>query len=206
MVLLCVFGLYEAVDATFGVFAPAEGPLGDLFNYPRWALAHFVPGTLFMILAPFQLWPAFRNRHRTLHRWSGRVVATSALFLGVSGASLVLLMPERPLSERAFMLTFFVAFLFFLAKGFDAARHRHFVRHRAWMIRMFCTGLTITTQRLLLGVFLVAVGTDSVDEFWLYFVTAAWIAWLVQLALAEWWVARETARAVAPRVRQPARA
>jgi hypothetical protein len=58
------------------------------------------------------------------------------------------------------------------------------------MIRMFCTGLTITTQRLLLVAFLIAAGVGSVEEFWRYFVTAAWIAWIVQLAIAEWWVAR----------------
>jgi hypothetical protein len=38
----------------------------------------------------------------------------SAVFLGFSGVAFVFLMPERPLNERVFMLTFFVAFLFFL--------------------------------------------------------------------------------------------
>ncbi len=204
MVVLCLFGLYESVDAAIGVFGQPEGPLAELFDYPLWALTHFVPGTLFMALAPFQLWPSFRNRHRTLHRWSGRLVVACALFLGVSGASLVLLMPERPLAERVFMLTFFVAFLFFLSMGLAAALRRDFSGHRAWMIRMFCTGLTITTQRLLLIVFLVSRGLNSTDEFWMYFVTAGWLGWLVQLALAEWWVARDRARAVPARLRQPA--
>jgi uncharacterized membrane protein len=146
---------------------------------------------LFMSLAPFQRWPSFRNRHRTLHRWSGRVVVASAVFLGFSGVAFVFFMPARPLAERVFMLTFFVAFLFFLFKAFSAARRREFVRHRAWMIRMFSSGLAITTQRLLLPVFIVFAGINGVDEFWDHFVTAAWLAWVVQLALAEWWIARE---------------
>ena len=199
-VVLCAFGLYESVDAAFGVFrtSTAAPPLGDLFDYPRWALAHFIPGALFMTMAPLQLWPAFRNRHRTLHRWMGRVMVTAAAFLGFSGASLVLLMPARPLAERMFMLTFFAVFLFFLFEAVMAARRRDFVRHRVWMIRMFCTGMTITTQRLLMIVFIViARGIDSADQFWIFFVSAGWLAWMVQLSLAEWWIARGTRRTVA---------
>jgi len=130
-----------------------------------------------------------------VHRWGGRVVVASSLLLGVSGAAFVFLMPARPLAEQVFMLTFFTAFLFFLVKAFTAAVRRDFVRHRAWMIRLFASGLTITTQRLLLPVFLVFAGVNSVDEFWDHFVTAAWLAWAVQIALAEWWVSRDAASA-----------
>jgi hypothetical protein len=71
------------------------------------------------------------------------------------------------------------------------------------MIRMFSTGLTITTQRLLLPLFFAVAGVGGVDEFWDHFVSAAWLAWIIQLALAEWWVARGTAHSVAA-ARQPA--
>jgi ABC-type glycerol-3-phosphate transport system permease component len=113
-------------------------------------------------------------------------------------------MPARPLTERVFMLAFFTAFLFFLVKAYAAARRRDFARHRAWMLRMFFTGLTITTQRLLVPVFIVFAGIDSTEEFWNHFVTAAWLAWVVQLALAEWWIARGTAPALAAPARKPA--
>ena len=205
-VALCVFGLYESVDATFGVFrAPGGGPLDVLFDYPLWALAHFVPGVLFMTLVPLQLWSSFRNRHRVLHRWTGRALVVVGLFLGFSGATFVFLMPARPLAERVFMLTFFVAFLFFLLKAFAAARRRDFVRHRVWMIRMFLTGLTITTQRLLTGVLIAFAGVASVDQFWDHFVTAGWLAWVIQIAITEWWLSRGSARPVLDS-RQPATA
>jgi hypothetical protein len=199
VVVLSLYGVFESVDAVIGVFGSPRGPFAALFDYPLWSLSHFVPGVLFMALAPVQLWASFRNRHRTWHRWSGRIVVASALFLGFSGVAFVFLMPERPLTERVFMLTFFVAFLFFLLKGFLAAWRRDFVHHRAWMIRMFSTGLTITTQRLLLVVFLSFGGVGGVEEFWDQFVTAAWLAWIIQLAVAEWWVARAAARPAAAR-------
>jgi len=194
-VALCAFGLYESVDAALGVFrAPPTGSIDRLFDYPLWSLAQFVPGVLFMTLAPIQLWSAFRNRHRAVHRWSGRVVVLSGLFLGFSGAAFVFVMPARPLSERVFMLTFFVGFLFFLLKAFAAALRRDFVRHRVWMIRMFVTGLTITTQRLLTGVFIGFAVVSSIDEFWDHFVSAAWLAWVIQMAVAEWWISRGAGR------------
>jgi uncharacterized membrane protein len=190
-VLLCVFGAYESIDAAAGLLRPLpDGPLRDLMDYPLWSMAHFVPGLLFMALAPLQLWPSFRNRHRTLHRRSGRLVVACGVALGVSGVSFPFTMPQRPMAEQIFMTYFGAVLLFFLAKAFEAARQRDLVRHRDRMIRLFANGQTITTQRLLLPVFIVSFGVSSVDEFWTHFLAAAWLAFGIQLAVAEWWIRR----------------
>lgn len=189
--VLFAFGAYEALDSTLALFRPpADGPLAELFVYPRWSIAHFVPGVLFMTLVPLQLWAGFRNRHRVLHRWCGRLVVACGVFLAVSGIVLPLTMPERPAFESVFMTTFGVLFLAFLVKGVAAARRRDFVRHREWMIRMFATGLTITTQRLLLPIFIIVGGISSVEQFWIYFVGAGWLGWAIQVVVAEWWITR----------------
>jgi uncharacterized membrane protein len=203
-VLLCAYGAFASGRAAMGVFDTPDGPFAALFDYPRWALAHFVPGLLFMTLTPLQLWPAFRNRHRALHRWSGRVVAACGLFLGVSGVSFIFLMPARPVSERLFMLAFFTGFLFFLVKAVAAARQRDFARHRVWMVRMFVTGLTITSQRILLLALVLTLGVSDTDQFWNHFVTAGWAAWAIHLAAAEWWIGRGATRVAARPVRKPA--
>jgi hypothetical protein len=195
-VLLSLFGVYESVDAAVALFRPlADGPLAELLVYPGWSLLHFVPGVLFMGLAPLQLWASFRNRHRTLHRWSGRIVVASSLCLFASGAAFPFTMPERPVSEQLFMAIFAAVFLFFLIRAFAAARRRDFASHRVWMIRLFATGLTITTQRLMLPVFIVLGGVSSAEEFWRQFVAAAWVAWAIQIAVAEWWVRAQPAGA-----------
>jgi len=207
VVLLCAFGLYESLDATAALFRPlADSPMADLFDYPVWSLTHFVPGGLFMMLAPLQLWAGFRNRHRSVHRWSGRLVVACALVLGVSGLAFPFTMPARPPAERLFMTLFGVAFIVCVSIGFAAARRRDFARHREWMIRLVVTGLTITMQRVLLGIFIAAGGVESVDQFWSYFVSAAWAAWALQVAAAEWWIrrggrlaARPTASRLEPR-------
>jgi uncharacterized membrane protein len=201
LLLLCVFGLYESIEATVSLFLPlTASPAAKLFDYPLWSLAHFVPGVLFMALAPLQLWASFRNRHRAVHRWTGRIVVACALFLGVSGLAFPFTMPARPVAEQIFMTLFGVAFLVCASIAFMAARRRDFARHRRWMIRLVVTGLAITTQRLLLALFIVLGGVASVDEFWRHFVTAAWVAWGLQFAAAEWWLRSAAARPTAATV------
>lgn len=203
-VVLALFGLYESVDATAALSGPPSGPLAELFDYPPWALTHFVPGALFMGLAPFQLWASFRNRHRTLHRWSGRLVIACSVLLGLSGIAFPFTMPQRPGAEQMFMTMFGIWFLFVTAQALAAARRRDFATHRQWMIRLFANGLTITTQRLLLPVFIATGGVASVEEFWRHFLGAAWLAWAIQIGVAEWWVrGRAGARRPAPPIRQP---
>jgi predicted membrane protein DUF2306 len=54
--------------------------LDDLFApYPRLTLIHVVPGVAFMLLGPLQFNSTLRARHLRWHRWSGRVVVSSAV-------------------------------------------------------------------------------------------------------------------------------
>jgi uncharacterized membrane protein len=189
-VLLAAFGAYESVDAALGIGRVRGGPMGAIFHYPPWGLLHFIPGLLFMTLSPLQLWARFRNRHRTVHRWTGRVLVACGVFLGGSGLAFPFTMPERPVGEQVFMTLFGVAFLFVLVRAFAAARRRDYAAHRAWMIRFFVNGLTITTQRLYTGVLIVTLGANTVDQFWERFVLAGWLAFAIQVAVAEWWIRR----------------
>jgi len=189
-ILLCLFGAAESLRAIGRLLFASEPATGmdTLFQYPLWGVAHFLPGLLFMMLVPLQLWAGFRNRHRVFHRWSGRILVAIGVFLGVSGVAFPFFMPERVFSERVVMSAFFLLFLFFLSKAFAAARKRDFVRHREWMIRWFVIGLGITTQRVLLPIFIVAVGVTDAHSFWDIFVTATWLAAAIQMLIAEWWL------------------
>jgi Predicted membrane protein (DUF2306) len=188
--LLCVLGVFVSVTAIIRLFTRPVPPseIDAIFVYPVWGIAHFLPGLLFMTLVPLQLWPNFRNRHRVLHRWSGRLLVATGLILGLSGVSFPYAMSGRPFSERVAMTTFFAYFLFCLIKAFAAARRRDFVHHREWMIRWFSVGLAIMTQRVLLPVFYVAAGVSDARSFWEVFVTAAWLASVIQVLMAEWWI------------------
>lgn len=188
--LFCALGVFISLAAAVRLVTRPVPPseIDAAFVYPTWGIAHFLPGLMFMTLVPLQLWPAFRNRHRVFHRWTGRVLVATGIILGLSGVTFPFVLSGRPFSERVAMSTFFSYFLFCLIKAFTAARRRDFVRHREWMIRWFAVGMAIMTQRALLPVFIVAVGITDMRSFWEIFVSAAWLASVIQVLIAEWWI------------------
>jgi uncharacterized membrane protein len=189
-ILLCLYGIYESVDAAVTVLKRRQPSTGvnAFFDYPVWSLFHFIPGFIFMTVTPFQLWRGFRNRHRKLHRWAGRLVVSAGMIIGFSGITLPFVMPERPFSEKIAMSSLSVAFLFFLTKAISAALKRDFERHREWMIRWFIVGLGVTTQRLMLPLFIGLIGIRDMRGFWELFVTALWLSAAIQITIAEWWI------------------
>ena len=192
LVGLCAFGAYRGVDATHMVLTGKALGNDAMFRYPLWGIAHFAAAVLFVVAVPFQFWPGFRARHRTLHRWSGRALVLAGFVMAGSGLSLVYHMPDRPLGEKVFMTLVFGVFLVFLVNAFQAARARDFVRHRQWMVRAVAGALGAMTQRLLFPFFL-ATGIHSTADFWDKFLAAAWLSLLVNLAIAEWWIRRSSA-------------
>lgn len=180
----------HAVGVQADVF-PKGRPLPPA--YPDWTVIHFVSALAFVLLAPWQLLSGLRRRRPGLHRANGRVTAGAAVILAVSGLAMAYL-PERPLMERLFMTTLFLGFLVMLAQGVASAIRRDIDSHRAWMVRMIATGLTPMTQRLVFGVLAGSLGIDGPQRFWELFVSAAWIAWLIQLTAAEWWIRSQASR------------
>jgi len=98
---------------------------------------HFVMGTVLVLAWPILLSSRIRNRHRGVHRWTGRVYVSAGLLAGVGGMSFILTHGAyTPAASVAFgiwgavmMLSAVMAYVHARAKRFD--------RHRAWAIRLF---------------------------------------------------------------------
>ncbi|MEQ9003518.1 MAG: DUF2306 domain-containing protein, partial [Pseudomonadales bacterium] len=65
--------------------------------------------------------------------------------------------------------------------------------HRRWMVRNFALTFAAVTLRLELGLLTGALGW-SFDHAYL---TVAWLCWVPNLVVAEWWLLRPAARRVA---------
>jgi uncharacterized membrane protein len=163
-------------------------PKGQLALYPTWAGVHFASAAAFALIAPLQLWPGLRARRPDLHRLLGRVGVGVGVVMAASGLPLAYAAPDRPISELIFMSTFFLAYLTLLGLGLQAALARNFAAHRGWMARMTATALTPVTQRLLFPPLAAVIGIDGMTTFWQVFVSAAWIAWGLNMGVAEIWV------------------
>jgi uncharacterized membrane protein len=183
---LCAFGIVAcaiAVGRLAGVVPPSKLP-----PYPAWTVAHFASAAPFLAIVPLQLWPAFRRRLPHVHRILGRVAVALGVVIAASGVSIAFLAPARPVSEQIFMSAFFASYLTMLALGLRAALRRDIPAHQAWMVRMTATALTPLTQRLVFPIFAGSLGIDGLPTFWQLFVSAAWLAWGLNLTVAESWL------------------
>src|SRR5215471_15425521 len=188
IVALSLFGIYECLHAIVIAVRGGTHDFGGAFDYPLWAVAHFAGSFLFISLMPIQLWERFRNGHRRLHRVMGRILFVAGVTAASGGIVLPFAMPSRPVSEKVFMTVFSLTFVFFLTQSVRWARNRNFVRHREWILRTVAVALGPLVQRLILPIFLIALGVRSMPEFWEYFMTSAWLSAGLTLTAAEWWI------------------
>ena len=180
-------------------------PAADEFDhryarYPWLAYAHILPGLLYLLLAPIQLWRGFRNRHLRWHRRIGRVALVAG---GLSGVFAILfgwfLSFGGPLEASA-AVVFGAWFLFSLGTAYRAIRRRDVRTHRRWQIRAFAVGVAVGTIRIWILLFeaLGLLGTQDA------FGVAFWISFLLHAGAAELYLrARPEVTGAAPR-RRPA--
>jgi len=168
--------------------APAAA-LDDVFaRYPALTLSHILPGLLFMVLGPLQFSATLRRRHRTWHRWSGRVFLLGSLIIGISAMIMSLAMPAIGGVVQAVATTLFaLLFLIALGKAYWHVRRREIAQHRAWMLRAFAIGLAVATIRPIIGLFFATSRLTRLtpDTF---FGIAFWIGFVLHVVVAEAWI------------------
>ena len=150
-------------------------------QHPYLAYLHILPGLVYMVGAPLQLWRGFRSRHWTFHRRLGRVILSAGLVTGLFALVFGLLFPFGGPGEAAATATFGAFFLTALTLAFAAIRRKDVAAHRRWMIRAFAVGLGVGTQRLWLGLLALGGWLPFEESFALAF----WLAWVPHAIAAE---------------------
>lgn len=145
------------------------------------AYAHILPGVAFLLIAPFQLWRRFRNRHLRLHRRLGRVALGAGLVSGVFAIVFGGFQAYGGIGEASAAVAFGAWFGFSLISGWVAGRRRDIATHRRWMIRAFAVGVAVGTIRIWIGLF-EAFGILELRE---AFDVAFWISFIMHAAVAE---------------------
>ena len=184
-----------------------EPPPGNDLYYPL-LVAHVLFGTVAMVTACFQIWPAFRTRHRRGHRITGRIyVFAGALPAGLLGLYIGWHTAAGP-SVRVANLVGSALWLTVTAIGLRMARQRRFGEHRRWMSRSFALAMSIVLSRVI-NVVATIVLTPQIDttfggsEELMTFSAASigvWLSPLLLLLLADWVLERRKpgARAATP--------
>jgi uncharacterized membrane protein len=160
---------------------------GGFAKFPLTTLAHVIPGALFLALAPLQFWAGFRNRHRKLHRWSGRLLVVLGIVIAPAGIFFAVWRPFGGAMESVIVSAMGAWFLVSLVRGFLAARRGEIERHRRWMIRAFAMGLAISVMRVIsipLDMVLAPLGVGPRQIFILMLGTG----FLMMIAASEMWI------------------
>lgn len=150
-------------------------------------LLHVVSGSLFFVFAPLQFSARLRARHRTLHRYSGRILLTVITVSLIPGLFFGIVTPFGGRLEAVMIAALGIFLLYAMATAVVAIRRGEVARHREWMIRVFANVLAIATVRLVGGPIefvLTPYGVPPADRF----VLAIWAAWLLTLGAAECWI------------------
>lgn len=158
--------------------------VGKFGKHPGATLLHILPAVVFMALAPFQFSRRMRARNIRLHRWSGRLLVTIAIPIGLTGLFFGLFMPFSGAVEASGVAVFGALFLFALARAVVAIRRREIARHREWMIRMFAIAIGVSTVRLTGIAF--ALATREGPHAW--FGYSVWVGFAVTALAAELWI------------------
>jgi uncharacterized membrane protein len=153
-------------------------------QHPVLSFLHILPGMIFMIFGPLQFVERIRTKHIKLHRWSGRLFVVSSFITGASAILIGFIFPFGGPNETAATFVFGVIFLFSLCKAFYHIKRFEVAVHREWMLRTFSIGLGVSTIRLLIPFFQIFTEL-SFKEF---FGIAFWIAFVLHLVFAEFWI------------------
>jgi uncharacterized membrane protein len=159
-------------------------------GFPGALVAHIVGAAVFALIGAFQFVPQLRRRG--WHRRAGRVVAVAGLVVAVSALWLTLFYEPQPGSGTVlflFRLVFAPAMVVCLVLGFASIRRRDIPAHRAWMMRAYAIGLGAGTQA-----FTEPIGEGVFGHGVLVADLSRVMAWVINLAVAEWAIRRPAIR------------
>ena len=173
-------------------YVPQVGPLSpdvmaNLFARP-WLAVHAAAAGTALLVGPFQFLPAVRRRLSRLHRWLGRIYATSCIVGGAAGFGLAFGTTAGPVAGLGFALLG-PLWIYVTAQGWMTARARRFEEHRRWMIRSFALTFAAVTLRLYLP-----LGVMAGLTFEQIYVATAWISWIPNLLVVELYLRRGAPR------------
>ena len=185
LVLLCLpIALYGLAFS----FSPQANPdfHQRLMTLPWYAYAHFLGSATALLVGGFQFSARLRQGWPHVHRFLGRVYLVGVLAGGIGGLGLATISHGGPPTHTAFGLLA-VLWLYTGARAYGAIRARDIADHQRWMIRSFALTFAAVTLRVELGLFAGVAGWTFDDAY----ITVAWLSWVPNLVVAEWWILRQ---------------
>jgi uncharacterized membrane protein len=153
---------------------------------PYATLAHVVPGTMFLLLAPMQLLGRLRAGRPRIHRRMGYVLLALAIPFAATGLYLSFRDPLFGIVGASASGLAAMWFIYCGVRAYAAIRRHDIADHRAWMLRFLAIAYAIAVIRALdLAVLaLVPVRPQLIGG------PSFWVGFLLSAFIAEWWIRR----------------
>ncbi len=167
---------------TFRYFSNDPTALSGFWEIRYWLYLHIVGGILALLIGPFQLWSAFRNRFRKLHKKLGYVYVFSILISCLCSFYMTInhafdLHWTWSFSLQCLAITWLTTTIM----AVFTARRKQIEDHQKWMIRSYVVTLAFVTHRWLVDLpFIVNLG-NFVERA----PTTIWVAWSIPLLVCE---------------------
>lgn len=194
---LVVLAAIPVVAGTARLVEISGGP-ELLATDPRFAsspvpvVVHIAAAIGYALLGAFQFSARIRRRHPGWHRRAGRVLVALGLAVAFSGLWMTLLYPRKEGTGdllHVFRLLAGSGMGVSIILGLAAVRRRDVVTHRAWMARAYALGLGAGTQAFTVGLGEAVFGSGVVRTDLML-----GAGWVINLAVAEWFTRRPSAR------------
>ncbi len=143
-VLLMLFSGTQRLASLTQDAATADALGVRYIEHPWVSIFHIVPGVLFLTFAPLQFVARIRRRRISIHRGSGRILATFAAISGVLALVVNFLFPAfGGISTQSAVVFSGVLFLFSLSMAIRHILRKEVRQHREWMIRTFALAMSV---------------------------------------------------------------
>lgn len=192
-----VAGAFRVTELAAG--APVDDGNARFFAQPLPVVLHIIGATVYCLLGAFQFDAVLRRRRPGWHRVAGRVLIPCGLAAALTGIWMAVVYDLPPVDGVGVMLLRLVfggAMALAIVLGYVCVRRRDFTAHRAWMMRAYAIGLGAGTQAFTHLPWLVSGNVP--DERGRFAAMAA--GWLINLAVAEWFIRRPRRRPGSARV------
>jgi Predicted membrane protein (DUF2306) len=151
---------------------------------PLLVVLHLIGGALAITLGALQLNSRIRRNHLAVHRWLGRCYCIAVLVGGGAGLTLASMADGGLPSTLGFGMLG-VLWIGSTATAYICIRRRRIELHRAWMLRSYGLTFAAVTLRIWLPLSQVA-GLPFLPSYQ----AIAWLCWVPNLIVVEWFVLR----------------
>jgi Predicted membrane protein (DUF2306) len=181
-------GAYALIFVIGGFENVPDEVASNKFLSPWGLRFHITVMAIAITVAPWQFARKLRDSFPIVHRTMGRIYLVTG-FVGIGTGTAIALGSSQGLIAGTGFLCLGLAWLTVTAVAYRMILARDYEAHRRWMLRSFALIFGAVTLRLYMPISF-ALGF----EFEQSYPIVAWLDWVPNIVLMEWWIRRDAPR------------